>query len=116
MARDCSWSSVEFDVYESGPLARLDWPRKAVTAERRSVGGQRLVRQILGVEYDQLTVNIELDKDDYPTLAGKVGTVVATLAIVGAASIPDVILDSIGTPTIDDTNDLAFCQVTWKRP
>ncbi len=116
MARDCSWSGVEFDVYDSGPLARLDWPREAVESERLSVGGQRRVVQALNVQYGPLTVNIELDKDDYPTLSGKVGTVVATLAIVGAASVTDVRLFSIGQPTIDDTSDLAFCQVTWKRP
>ncbi len=115
MARDCSWSSVEIDVYESGPLARLEWPRQTVSAERRSVSGGRLVRQILAVEYAPLTVSIELDKADYATLLGKVGTV-ATLAIVGAASIPDVLLDSVSAPTIDDTNALAFCQVTFKRP
>lgn len=116
MARECAWANIEFDVYESGPLARLDWPRKTVSAERLAVGGGRLVRQVLSVQYDPLTVSIELGKDDYPTLAGKVGTVVATLAIVGASSISSVILDSIGSPTIDDTNSLAFCQVTWKRP
>lgn len=116
MARECAWSGVEFDTFESGPLARLEWPRHAVSAERRSVGGQRVMRQILGVEYDPLTINIVLDKDDYPTLLGKVGLTIATLAIVGAPSIPDVILDAIGQPYIDDVNDEARCSVTWKRP
>lgn len=113
---DGTWAGLTFFVFEAGEVGRADIGRKSVTAERLSVAGGRRVRQVLGYESPELSLNLELASvANLNTLRGSVGTV-GTLTVDGGttATYSNYYLDRVENVDVKDIFGIARCSAVWK--